>query len=266
MTTRLRWAFADGLTLVGREVGHLRRAPGQLVGSLIFPALLVLMFGYVFGSAIAVPGGGNYREYLMPGLFVMVTVTGVMATTMVVATDAGRGVLDRFKAMPVARSAVPLGWTGADILIGLFSTFTMVVCGLIVGWRPHNGVAATLAAFGLLTLMRYALSWAGVFLGLVVRDEETADRIMPLVFPVTMVSNTFVPTEGMPAWLRTLSEWNPVSALVAACRQLFGNPRPAGTDLAWPLAHPIPATLLWSVVLLVIFVPLAVRAYRRKSR
>ncbi|HEU5109790.1 MAG TPA: ABC transporter permease, partial [Micromonosporaceae bacterium] len=184
----------------------------------------------------------------------------------VVATDAGRGVLDRFKAMPVARSAVPLGWTGADILIGLFSTFTMVVCGLIVGWRPHNGVAATLAAFGLLTLMRYALSWAGVFLGLVVRDEETADRIMPLVFPVTMVSNTFVPTEGMPAWLRTLSEWNPVSALVAACRQLFGNPRPAGTDLAWPLAHPIPATLLWSVVLLVIFVPLAVRAYRRKSR
>src|SRR5919198_5626925 len=116
--TTLRWTVADGLTLIGREVGHLRRAPGQLLGALIFPALMVIMFGYVFGSAISVPGGGNYREFLMPGLFAMITFSAVMATTMVVAADAGRGVMDRFRAMPVARSAVPLGWAGSDMILG----------------------------------------------------------------------------------------------------------------------------------------------------
>src|SRR5205814_196168 len=132
--TRLRWTTLDGLTLVGREVSHIRRAPGELVGAIIFPALMVLMFGYVFGSAISVPGGGNYREYLMPGLFAMVAFTAVMSTTMTVATDAARGVMDRFRAMPVARSAVPLGWTGSDVLLGLVGTVMMVICGLAVGW------------------------------------------------------------------------------------------------------------------------------------
>src|SRR5919197_4696751 len=199
----LRWTVTDGLTLIGREVGHLRRAPGQLVGALIFPALMVLMFGYVFGSAISVPGGGNYREYLMPGLYAMIAFAAVMSTTLTVASDAARGVMDRFRAMPVARSAVPFGWTGADVLLGLIGTVMMVACGVIVGWRAHNGVASTLAAFGLIMLLRYALSWVGVYLGLVVKSEETADRMIPLVFPVSMISNSYVPTGGMPVWLRT---------------------------------------------------------------
>jgi len=250
--TRLRWTALDGLTLVGREVSHIRRAPGELVGAIIFPALMVLMFGYVFGSAISVPGGGNYREYLMPGLFAMVAFTAVMSTTMTVATDAARGVMDRFRAMPVARSAVPLGWTGSDVLLGLVGTVMMVICGL--------------AAFGLIVLLRYALSWVGVYLGLVVKNEETADRMIPLVFPVSMVSNSFVPTGGMPAWLRAVAEWNPVSSLVAANRELFGNPGVKVPNPAWPIAHPVAAVLLWTVGLLLIFVPLSVRQYRRKGR
>jgi ABC-2 type transport system permease protein len=265
MTTQLRWTVADGLTLIGREIGHIRRAPGQLIAALIFPALMVIMFGYVFGSAITVPGGGNYREYLLPGLFAMITFTAVMGTTMIVAADAARGVMDRFRAMPMARTAVPLGWTGSDLITGFLGTLIMALCGLAVGWRAHEGIARTLAAFGLLLLLRYALSWVGVYLGLVVRNEEVADRMIPLVFPVTMISNSYVPTTGMPTWLRTIADWNPVSAIVAACRELFGNPR-VTTGLAWPQAHPVLATLLWSALLLAIFVPLSVRQYRTKGR
>ncbi|GLW66436.1 transport permease protein [Actinomadura rubrobrunea] len=265
---RLRWAFADGMVLVGRELSRLRQEPGQLIAALIFPGILVVLFGYVFGSAIQVPGGGDYREYLMPGLFAMVTFTSVMAVMMATATDASRGVMDRFRSMPMARSAVPFGQVGADTLVsGPLALAIMVGAGLLVGWRPHHGVAAAAEAFALLLLLRHAVSWVGCYLGLVVRDERTADQFVPLVLPFSMLSNAFVPTGGMPAWLRVLAEWNPVSAITAACRDLFGNPgAPAGDDLAWPLAHPVTAVLLWSAVLLAVFVPLSVRTYRRRGR
>lgn len=263
---RIRWAVTDGLTLIGRELSRIRQEPGELIAALIFPAVMVVLFGYVFGSAIAVPGGGDYREYLMPGLFAMVTFTSTMAVTLRVATDASRGVMDRFRSMPMARSAVPFGQTGAEILHGVLGMLIMAAAGLLVGWRAHNGLWSTLEAFALLALMRYALSWAGCYLGLVVRNEQTADQLIPLVFPVTMLSNSFVPTGGMPAPLRIIAEWNPVSALTAACRDLFGNPGAPAADTAWPLAHPIAATLGWSLVLLAVFAPLSVRTYRRRGR
>ncbi|HEX4063274.1 MAG TPA: ABC transporter permease [Streptosporangiaceae bacterium] len=262
---RIRWALADGLTVVRRDLRHLKYQPGELVGALMFPAIMVLLFGYVFGSAISVPGG-NYREYLMPGLFAMSAFTGVIATTIIVAGDAAKGVMDRFRSMPMARLAVPFGQTGADIITGSVALVIMVGCGLAVGWRPHGGAGGMLAAAGLLILMRFAVSWAGVFIGLSVRNEETADQLVPLIFPVTMISNTFVPTAHMPAWLRTISDWNPVSALVAACRHLLGSvPAPGGAG-AWPLAHPVLATLLWVAVLLAVFVPLSVRWFATANR
>jgi len=266
--SRWRWALADGWTVVRRDIGHIRYAPGQLVGALVFPAIMVLLFGYVFGSAIPVPGGGNYREYLIPGLFVMTAVTGVMATLNAVAADISRGVMDRFRAMPMARSAVPFGQAGASIVTGTLGLVIMVGMGLVVGWRVHNGVAATIGAFALLILFIYATTWAGVFLGLLVKNEETADQLVPLVFPVTMISNTFVPTAGMPVWLRTIADWNPVSAVVTALRELFGNAGAAASaaagDTAWPLAHPVLAALAWSILLLLVFVPLAVHRYRTR--
>jgi ABC-2 type transport system permease protein len=258
--TRIRWALADGVTVVWRDLRHLKYQPGELIAALIFPAIMVLLFGYVFGSAISVPGG-NYREYLMPGLFAMTAFTGVIATTVIVAGDAAKGVMDRFRSMPMARLAVPFGQTGADALTGILALAIMIGCGLAVGWRPHASAPAMAAAAGLLILLRYAVSWAGVFIGLAVRNEETADELVPLIFPVTMISNTFVPTAGMPAWLRVISDWNPVSALVAALRHLLGSavaPGPAG---AWPLEHPVPASLLWGVLLLAVFVPLSARRY-----
>ncbi|CNF66182.1 ABC-type multidrug transport system%2C permease component [Mycobacterium tuberculosis] len=264
---RLRWTLADGLVLIGRELSRIRQEPGELVAALVFPAVMVVLFGYVFGSAIAVPGGGNYREYLMPGLFAMVTFTATMAVTMRVATDASRGVMDRFRSMPMARSAVPFGHTGAEILNGVLGMAIMAAAGLIVGWRAHHGVRPTIEAFALLALMRYALSWAGCYLGLMVKNEQTADQLLPLVFPVTMLSNSFVPTGGMPKVLQVIADWNPVSALTAACRDLFGNPgAPTGADLAWPVAHPVAATVGWSLLLLAVFVPLSVRTYRHRGR
>lgn len=261
---RLRWGFQDGITLVGRQLMRVRRHPGELIGALVFPALMVVMFGYVFGSAITVPGGGNYREYLMPGLFGMTALTAVMGTMMLTATDASRGVMDRFRSMPVVRSAVPIAQAAFDVVGGIISMTIMTVLALLVGWSPHLGVLRTVAAFGLIMLMRSALSWVGIYIGLVVKNEQTADQLVPLVFPISMTSNSFVPTDHMPAWLRAVSDWNPVSALVAALRDLFGNPGTAHP--AWPEQHAVLVTLLWSALLFAVFVPLSVRTYRVKGR
>jgi len=255
------WSLADAWVLVRRELWHLRNQPGQIVSALLFPVALVVLFGYVFGSAIAVPGGGNYREYLMPGLFVMTSAFAVVMNALAIATEKSRGVTDRFRSMPMARLAVPFGQAGADLTIGTLSTLIMAASGLAVGWRPHDGAARAVAAFALILLLRYALSWTGIFLGLAVKDEKTADNLAPLVFPFTMIANTFVPTGHMPGWLRTIADWNPISAATAASRQFFGNAGSSADPSAWPLQHPVVATLAWSSFFLMIFVPLAVRRY-----
>jgi ABC-2 type transport system permease protein len=263
---RVRWTVADGVTVVWRNLVQLKSQPGELVGALVFPAVMIVLFGYVFGSAIKVPGGGDYREYLLPGLFAMTTFFSIITTMLSVATDASKGVMDRFRSMPMARSAVPFGQAGGDLLIGLVGTVMMVGCGLAVGWRIHHGLVSALAAFGLLLLLRYSLSWMGVFFGLLVKNDETADQMTPLIFPLSMLSNSYVPTAGMPVWLRTIADWNPVSAAVAALRSLFGNPGAPTGHVALPLRYPVAATLLWSAVLLLVFVPLSVHRYRTLNR
>ncbi|WP_026414558.1 ABC transporter permease [Actinomadura oligospora] len=263
---RLRRPVGDGLVLVAREVARLKAEPGQIVAALIFPVVMVVLFGYVFGSAIQVPGGGDYREYLMPGLFAMVTFTAVQGVMTRTAADASQGVTDRIRSMPTARLAVPFGQTGADSLIGLPLLAIMVVTGLLVGWQPHRGAISTAEAFLLIVLLRYALGWVGVYLGLVVKDEQTAAQLVPLFLPVTMLSNAFVPTDGMPAWLRFVADWNPVSAITAAARDLFGNPGVRSAHPAWPMEHPVAAVLICSVALLIVFVPLSARTHARRGR
>ncbi|WP_426570942.1 ABC transporter permease [Aquihabitans sp. McL0605] len=264
---RIRWTIADGWTVVRRNLDHLRAQPGEIAAELMFPALMVVLFGYVLGSAIRVPGGGNYRLYLMPGLFAMTAISGGISTMMSVASDQGRGVMDRFRSMPMARSAVLVGQTGADIILGVLAMLVMVGFGYLVGWHPTNGPGPAVAAFGLLVLFRYAVSWGGTLLGLTLK-EETADKLIPLVFPITMLSNAFVPTENMPTLLRVLANWNPVSALVTACRQLFMGTAsvPTSGSLPLPLQHPVAASLLWAVVLLAVFVTLSVRRFKAAGR
>lgn len=262
--TRWRWTFVDGWAVVRRNLLHLRHNPSEIIAMLVFPIVMIVIFGYIFGSAIPIPGGGNYREYLIPGMFAMSSAGAVAVTMQKVAADNGTGLMDRFRAMPMARSAVPFGQTGADLFTGALGLLVMILCGLATGWRIHHGLPDALAAFGLVLVFSYALNWVGVFCGAMIRSEEVAQRLGPLFLPITMISNTFVPTGGMPIWLRTIADWNPVSAVVAACRQLFGNPSAAGSS--WPLQHPIIATLSWSAVLLLVFVPLAVYRYRTAGR
>lgn len=263
--SRFLWALRDGWTVARREFAQMRHAPGELIGAIVFPAVLVLLFGYVFGSAIAVPGGGDYREYLIPGLFAMTAIMGVMLNALVVSKDVTEGVMDRFRSIPMARSAVPLGRCISDIFLSGIGIVEMTIIGLIVGWSPHEGLAKAAAAYGLIVLVRFAISWIGVFAGLSA-SPETVDGFVPLVFPVTMLSNVFVPTSGMADWLQTIADWNPVSALVQACRELFGNPSVLPPDPAFPLAHPIVATIGWSVLILAIFVPLSARRFRALGR
>jgi ABC-2 type transport system permease protein len=265
MLERLRWTVLDGWTVVRRNLTSLRHNPGEIIAMLVFPIVMILIFGYIFGSAIPVPGGGNYREYLMPGMFAMTSTFAVVVTLQKVATDNGAGVMDRFRAMPMARSAVPFGQTGADLVTAMLGTAVMAICGLVTGWRIHTGVASAAAGFALLLLFGFAMSWVGVFFGLLVPNGAVAERLSPLAMPFTMISNTFVPTGGMPAWLRVIADWNPVSAVVAACRTLWGNPGVVGAT-TWPLQHPIAATLGWSALLLVVFVPLSVHRYQRIGR
>lgn len=261
LAARLRRPAAEGLAAALRVLTKLRHDPTAISLTVGAPIFVVLIFGYIFGSAITVPGGGSYREFLVPGLFVTIA-ANIVPSMVAMARDAGRGVVDRFRSLPVSRAAVPFGQAAATALYGLISFLLMAACGLAVGWRIHRGAGDALAALGLLVAFQFAATWLGLFLGLVIGREEAAAQASILIFPVTTISNVFVPPGGMPGWLRVIAEWNPVSALAAAVRGLLGNPvLPPGGAL--PLEHPVAASLAWTVLLLAVFVPLCARRYAR---
>ncbi|MEV4394090.1 ABC transporter permease [Nonomuraea sp. NPDC049607] len=262
----LRWTVSDSLTIAGRTYSRWRAQPGEIAGFLVFPILMTVLFGYVFGSAITLPGGGDYRDFLMPGIFMQVMAMTATAAATAVGEDMERGIIDRFRAQPIARSAVLIGRSVADLSMHLMSLAAMVAAAVfLAGWRPHGSPGRTAAAFGLLALFGLAMIWVGTYIGLYVRSGAQADAAtFGWLFPMTFLANTFVPTEGLPAWLRPVADWNPMSATVAAARLLFGNPTSAGS--VWPLRHPVAASLLWSVALIAIFAPLATHRYRTSSR
>ncbi|NUT08933.1 MAG: ABC transporter permease [Nonomuraea sp.] len=266
MAVNLRWTIADSLAIAGRTYSRMKAQPGELAGFLVFPIIMTVLFGYVFGSAITLPGGGDYRDYLMPGIFMQVMALTATAAATSVAEDMARGIIDRFRSQPIARSAVLIGRTAAELSLHLLSLASMVAAGLLIaGWRAHGTFAETAAAFGLLALFGLAMMWVGTYIGLYVKSGAQADAAtFGWLFPMTFLANTFVPTEGLPGWLRPLADWNPMSATVAAARALFGNPTSAGS--VWPLRHPVTASLLWSVALIAVFASLATHRYRTSSR
>ncbi|WP_416874343.1 ABC transporter permease [Kitasatospora sp. SC0581] len=247
-----------------RVLLNYRHSPGLLAASLGVPVVMVVVFGYVFGSAMQVPGGGGYREFLMPGLFAMVATNGVMPTMVGAARDVGRGVTDRLRSMPVSRTGLLLGQALADLLVSVVVLALLALVGLATGWRVRHGLADAAGAFALLLLFRFVMTWVGTVLGLTIGKEEAAGQLSAAVIPLAMVTNTYVPTGGMPGWLRFLADWNPVSSVVQACRELFGNPSAAGS--AWPTQHAVLAALLWSAVLLAGCMPLAVRKFATHGR
>ncbi|WP_035856703.1 ABC transporter permease [Cryptosporangium arvum] len=245
-------AVVDGMAAAERVLTRLRHDPSGIVLTLAGPLVLVVAFGYIIGSAIDVPGGG-YRAYLVPGLFVLIAVN-IVPPLVTMVRDNQLGVVDRYRSLPIARSAVPFGQAVATGAYGLVNFVLMGLLGLLVGWRIERGAGRALAALGLLLLVQFAMTWVGLYLGLVVRSQEAAGQLSLVVLPVSMVSNVMVPTGGMPGWLRAVAEWNPVSALGQAVRELCGNPLPTESS-AWPLQHPVAASLLYAAVILAIFVP-----------
>ncbi|MGC5321902.1 ABC transporter permease [Micromonospora arida] len=253
--------LADSGTLVWRGLARWRRDPGPLIASLGFNILIVLMFAYLFGGALQVPGGGSYREFLMPGMFVMTMVFGISLTTIAVAEDLERGVTDRLRSMPVSPLAPLAARAVADMLFAVVTLGVLLLTGLAIGWRAHGGVGATLAAVGLILLLRFALIWVGIFLGLVVRGQTAVVAVQTLEFPLGFLSNAFVAPSTMPAWLGAVAAWNPLSATVGATRELFGNPGWGGDS--WAAQHYPVLAVLWPLVLVAVFLPLSVARYRR---
>jgi ABC-2 type transport system permease protein len=265
LATTARFGLSDSLVLAKRNLSHVRQIPEKLIDVTIQPLMFVLLFAYVFGGAIAVPGG-SYHEYLMGGIFVQTLTFGVMGPAMSMATDLGEGVLDRFRSLPMARSAFLVGHVLAEFAAALLGLTVMTLAGLIVGWHIHTDVPHALAGFGLLALLAFTMLWVGMLLGTIVRSPDAAQGIVFIViFPLTFIANAFVPAGTLPDVLQHVSDWNPVSAWAAALRTLFGNPTATPADAAWPLQHPVASGLLWCVAILAVVVPLAIAAYRKRT-
>jgi ABC-2 type transport system permease protein len=255
----------DTWILARRSIVRIAREPEQLSDVTIQPVIFVLLFTYVFGSAIHLPGGGSYHQYLISGMFGMTMAGSAPGTAVGLTTDMASGLIDRFRSLPISRSAVLAGRTLADLVTQLLGVLVLAVTGLAVGWRAQHGIGDALLAIGLTMLFAFAATWAGACAGMVLRGPESAQAIGFIVFlPLSFVSNAFVPTQGMPVWMRAFANWNPVSALAAACRTLFGGPNPAATVHDWPMQHPELAVVVWSVALIAVFAPTAVALYRRK--
>ncbi|QVQ53017.1 ABC transporter permease [Spiractinospora alimapuensis] len=264
--TRLAWGATDTWVVTRRHLLHLARKPDEVAGTLMIPVLAVLLFGFVFGeamgAALTLPDG-DYREFLMPGLFALTMAFGIGNTTIAVVSDTQRGVVDRFRSLPMSSSAVLAGRGLADVMMAVVDLAILVGMGILVGWQVRGDPLSALAALGLLLLLRLAFSWIGIYLGLLLASPEAAMKYFSLVFPLAMVADTFVPTDMMPSWLAPLAEWNPLSATVIATRELFGNPSITGDSFV--AQNALLLAVVWPLVLMAVFVPLAARRFRRLS-
>jgi ABC transporter DrrB family efflux protein len=257
---------SDVWVLTRRSIARIRREPETLGDVTFMPVIFILMFAYVFGGAIVLPGRGSYHEYLIGGMLGMGLAQTAPGVAVALVTDMSTGLIDRFRSLPMSRWAVLTARSIAELLTQIIGAAVVVGVGLAIGWRVHTGAADVAEAFALSLLFGYAFTWAGVCLGMALRSPEAAQQTGFIIFlPLTFVSSAFVPTQGMPGWLQPVAEWNPMSALAAACRHLFGNPNPAAAVHAWPMQHPELAVACWAVAMLAVFAPLAVHLYRRKA-
>ncbi len=251
---RLSWLLADGWAMTQRNLLHYVRVPELIFFSAIQPIMFVLLFRYVFGGAIQVPGG-DYVDFLMPGVFAQTVVFGATATAIGLAEDLGTGAIDRFRSLPMADAAVLIGRTSADLVRGVITIALMAIVGYLVGFRFSTGWLPFLAGVGILILFGWAVMWGFAIVGLLAPDAETAQLMtFPVMFPLVFASSAFVPVETMPGWLQAFTEHQPVSVVIDASRALMTG---------GPTAADATASLLWILGLLVVFAPIAVRVFRR---
>ena len=263
--TALAQGVRDGGIIAWRNLLNVRRNVDWLFAAVIQPIMFVLLFAYVFGGAL---GGGAYREFLIAGIFVQTTAFNSAFTVIGLCNDLQKGIIDRFRSLPMSQSAVLAGRTASDVVYNVLSLVIMALTGLLVGWRVHGTVLEAAAAFGLLLVFAYAVSWIMALVGVLVPSVEVINNASFIVImPLTFVSNAFVPIESFPTALQYFAEWNPVSAVTQATRELFGNTNPAApVSDAWSMQHPAAYTLIWVVGILLVFVPLSVRQFKRTSK
>jgi len=261
-------AIGDALVITKRQLMQLARVPEVLIFSTIQPVMFVLLFRFVFGGSISTGQPGGYVQLLMPGIFVQTVAFTLAGTASGLAEDMSKGLIDRFRSLPISRSALVVGRTLGDSLLNIVVLTVMGIAGYAVGWRPTGGLANTALAFLFLLAFGYSLSWTGIFAGLSARDARVVQNISFLItFPLTFLSNAFAPTTGMPKVLQYFAEWNPVSTMVAACRQLFGLKNQFGaTAGSFPSEHPLVTSVFYMLLIMAIFVPLSVRKYVNKSK
>jgi len=260
-------AISDSIVITKRQLLQLARVPEVLVFSTIQPVMFVLLFRYVFGGSISTGQPGGYVQLLMPGIFVQTVAFTLAATASGLAEDMKKGLIDRFRSLPIARSALIVGRTLGDSLLNIVVLAVMGAAGFIVGWRPTSGLFSVALAFLFLLFFGYALSWVGIYIGLSAGDARVVQNVSFLVtFPLTFLSNAFAPTTGMPRPLQYVAEWNPVSTMVAACRQLFGLENEFGaTAGSFPSENPLTMSLIYMAIIMIIFVPMSVKKYQNAS-
>lgn len=260
----MRWALADGWTVALRTLTHWRNQPGLVIFGWFFPVLMLLMFGALLGGAMEMPGGESYYELLVPGIFALSMLFGLEGTMTAISTDAAKGVTDRFRSLPMSSAAVVLGRCIADMLDSAVTLVVLAGTGLALGWRWHGSPLEALAAFGLLLLLRFALLWVGIFIGLSVRNAESVTVVQVAIWPVGFLSSAFVDTSTMPSWLGAIAQWNPMSSTATAARDLFGNP--GGSAGSWIGEHALAGAVIWPLLLVAVFLPWSARRFRNLSR
>jgi len=257
---------ASSAVVVRRNLIHIKRMPELLLDVTIQPVMFVLLFAYVFGGSIAVQGS-NYREFLVPGIMVQTIVFSAFIVAIGLTNDLDKGIVDRLKSLPISRASILVGRSISSLIHSSIGIAVMALTGLLIGWRVRNGILDGAAAFALILLFGFAMIWVGIWVGSLFSSVEAVNGFMfTVMFPLTFLANTFAPPENMPSVLRTLAEWNPVSALAQATRELWGNGPAAASDAAFPLHHPVLFTIGWSLLITAVFGPLALAAFRRRSR
>jgi ABC-2 type transport system permease protein len=254
----------DSLVIAQRNIIRIKRVPDVMAFVLIQPLMFVLLFAYVFGGSIDIPGG-SYREFLIAGIFAQTVVFGATFTGAGLAEDLQKGLINRFRSLPMSRSAVVAGRTASDVVYNVLSIIVMSIAGLIVGWRIRGSFLDALIGYALLLFFSYAFSWVMACVGLLVPTPEVVNNASFIIlFPLTFIANTFVPSDNLPGVLRTIAEWNPISALTHAVREQFGN-IPVGTPepTSWPLQNSVLYSMVWAIALIAIFAPIATRLYQR---
>jgi len=252
--------------MVKRNLIHTKRMPEMLSDVTTQPIMFVLLFAFVLGASITNAGGASYREFLLPGIQAQNIVFTAFVVASGITSDIEKGVIDRFRSLPISRSSVLIGRSISSLIHSSIGIVVMALTGLAIGWRIRGSIAEAVLAFVLVLIFGFGIIWFGILVGSVMRSVEAVNGTMfTVLFPITFLANTFAPTEPMSHWLRVIAEWNPVSSLAQAMRELWGNGGPAPESAQLPLHHPVLATLLWSLALTAVFAPFALRAYARRT-